>query len=235
MRSVLAYTMRTKERGRGALQNRVYKYARVLEYFHRDDVISDEVPQRLKDGGGIDAIYAALCRDARPPEGRGSGSEEPLAELPLARTADGTTDGAADTPAVVAQGRMAAGAIDGNDCRLYDDGRQPADESQRKSVPLATAANDATNTLRGELQTARPSKRGRLNHIDLKTTLAIEMFEFELEEVLHAKRVMIRAIMGPPDDRGWVPVQAVTYLTSNSAEGPWPGWPARNNDDDERP
>ena len=54
--------MRTKERGREALQNRVCKYARVLEYFHQNDVISDEVPQRLSDGGGIDTIYAALFR-----------------------------------------------------------------------------------------------------------------------------------------------------------------------------
>jgi hypothetical protein len=52
MRSVLAYTMRTKERGREKLQNRVYKYARVLDYFYQHEVISDEVPLRLKDAAG---------------------------------------------------------------------------------------------------------------------------------------------------------------------------------------
>jgi hypothetical protein len=74
MRSVLAFTMRTKGRGREALQNRVYKYARVLEYLHRDEVVSDAIPQRLKDGGGIDAIYMALCRSTNPTFSTGDSS-----------------------------------------------------------------------------------------------------------------------------------------------------------------
>jgi hypothetical protein len=37
-------------------ENRAYKYARVLENLHQAEVVSDEVPQRLTDGGGIDAI-----------------------------------------------------------------------------------------------------------------------------------------------------------------------------------
>ncbi len=57
--------MRSKDRE--ALQNCAYKYARVLEHFHQKDFVSDEVPQRLKDGGGIDAIYATLCRAPGPP------------------------------------------------------------------------------------------------------------------------------------------------------------------------
>lgn len=90
-RSVLALTMRTKEPDRKAWQNRIYKWAPVLEYFYRIDVISDEVPQRLKDGGGIDAIYAALCRSKRLAK-RGYDLEETIAALPLARTGDGATD-----------------------------------------------------------------------------------------------------------------------------------------------
>ena len=232
MRSVLAYTMRTKERGREALQNRVYKYARVLEYFHRNDVISDEVPQRLKDGGGIDAIYAALCRDARPPEGRGDGLEEPMAELPLARTGDGTTE-ARPTPCRGAR-PLADGETRWRCLSLDDDGRQLADEGRRKSVPLLTAANDPTDTLSDEVQPAGRSKRGPLNRIDLKTILAVEMFDVQLEEILHAKRATIRVIIGPRDHRGWVPVRAVSVLTSNSAEGPWPGQSTIKRDDDER-
>jgi hypothetical protein len=109
MRSVLAYTIRVKGRGREALQNRVYKYARVLEYFHRDGVVSDAVPQRLKDGGGIDAIYMALCRNTRRVQKLGDGLEEPMAALPLARTANGTIDNeTALSPASVTQGRLAA-------------------------------------------------------------------------------------------------------------------------------
>ena len=232
MRSVLAYTMRTKEPGREALQNRVYKYARVLEYFHQNDVISDEIPQRLKDGGGIDAIYARLCRAARSPEERGAGLEEPLAELPLAPTGYGTTDGSPDTRAVLAQGRAADGEIDGDGRPSDDDGRQQVVEARRRSVPLLTASNDATDALSDDVQTAGGAKRGPLDRIDLKTVLAVEMFECQLEEVLHAKRVTIRPIIEPRDHRGWAPVRALSVLPPNSAEGPWPGQSRR--DDDER-
>jgi hypothetical protein len=231
MRSVLGLTLRMKGRGREALQNRVYKYARVLEYFHRDEVVSDAVPRRLKDGGGIDAIYAALCRNTRRVQKLGDGLEEPLAALPLARTGDGTTD----TRAVMAQGQVAAGEIDGDGCRSDDDGRQRVVEGRRRSAPLLTATNDATDALSDDVQTAGGAKRGPLDRIDLKTVLAVEMFECQLEEVLHAKRVTIRAIIEPRDQRGWVTVRALSVLTSNSAEGPWPGQSTIKRDDDERP
>jgi hypothetical protein len=78
------------------------------------------------------------------------------------------------------------------------------------------------------------SKRGPLDRIDRKTILAVEMFEFLLEEVLHAKRATIRVIIEPRDQRGWAPVRAVSVLTSNSAEGPWPGQSTIRRDDDER-
>jgi hypothetical protein len=233
MRSVLAFTMRTKGRGREALQNRAYKYARVLEYLHQDEVVSDEVPQRLKDGGGIDAIYAARCRDARPPHGRGDGLERPMAELLLTRTANGTIDDETSlSPADAAQGPLAGGHIDGAASR--DDGRQPADEGQQKSVPLLSAANGPTDTLRDAVQPARGSKQGPLDRIDLKTILAVEMFGIQLDDALHAQRATIRAIIGERDDRGWVPVRALSVWTSNSAEGPWPGWPAGKRGNDEQ-
>ena len=236
MRSVLAYTMRTKEPGREALKNRVYKYARVLEYFHRDDVISDEVPQRLKDGGGIDAIYARLCRDARPAEGRGVvGLEETIAELPLARTENGTVDDETSlSPTGEAQSRLADSELDGALSFSYDDGRQLAVEGRRRSVPL-TAASDPTNSLSDDVQPAGGSKQGALDRINLKTILAVEMFEFMLQEVLHAKRATIRVIIEPRDQRGWVPVRALSVPTSNSAEGPWPGQSTIKRDAEERP
>jgi hypothetical protein len=60
------------------------------------------------------------------------------------------------------------------------------------------------------------------------------MFEVLLEEAKQAKRATIRVKMEPPDDRGWVQAWAVSVLTSNSAEGPWPGQSAVKRDDDER-
>ncbi len=127
MRSVLAFTMRSKKQG--ALQNCGYKYARVLEYFHRGE-LSDEVTQRLKDGGGIDAIYAEFCRGVRPPEGGGDGQEEFVPESTLARTAKGTIDDeTSDTPAVVVQGLH--GECDCDD--FHDDG-VGLDRGRRKSV-----------------------------------------------------------------------------------------------------
>jgi hypothetical protein len=222
MRSLLAFTMRTKERGREALQNRVYKYARVLEYFHQNEVISDEIPQRLKDGGGIDAIYATLCRDARLPEELGDGSEETLAELPLARAGEGTTG----TRAVAIQGSLAAGEIDGEGCVSYDEG-------QHKSVLLATASKDPTDTLSGDVKAAGTSQRGQLHGAPRKVILQVEMFEFELEEVLHAKRATICANVEPPNNRGWRPVLAQLVFTSNRTDGPWPGRSTINRDEEE--
>jgi hypothetical protein len=192
MRSVLSRVMCAKMQE--SLQNRACKYARVLESFYQQDLLPDDVPQRLKDGGGIDTIYAALCRDAGPPEGRGDGREEPVNALPLTRTANGTTDGASDTSAVAIHGPSAAGEIHGDG----DDDRGLADEHRRKS-PVG-------------------SKRGPHDRIDLYTTLAVEMSKIELKEVLRARCAMIRIIIGPRDDGGWVPVRALSVLPSSSDE-----------------
>jgi hypothetical protein len=211
MRSVLAYTMRTKERGRKKLQNRVYKYARVLEYFYQHEVISDEVPLRLRDGGGIDAIYARVCGDGRPPEGGGVGLEETMAELP--RTANGTT--------AAVQRPFASGEIDGDG----DDRLGLADEGQRGSAPEALSA---------AVQAAGPSKRGQLPRGFQRFVLEVEMFEFELEEVLHAKRATICVKVEPPGNRRWRPVIAQFVFTSNRTDGPWPGRSTIDRDGDER-
>ncbi len=183
MRSVLAFTMRTREPGREALQNRIIKYAKVLEYFYQIEAISEEIPQRLKAGGGIDVIYAALCRDARPPEGRGGGREEATAELPLARTGAGTTD----APAPASEGPLGEGEIDGDGHPRDDDRGRLAVEGRRKSVSPATAANDATDMLRGKVQAAGRSKRGQLPGTLRRVILQVEMFEFELEEYIAGK------------------------------------------------
>ena len=105
---------------------------------------------------------------------------------------------------------MAQGGAAGDGHPSDDDDRQLADEGQRKSVPLAAAASDPTDRLSGEVRPAGRFKRGPL---DLKT-LEVEMFGFELEDILQAKRATIRVTIGPPDNRGWVPVRAVSYLTS---------------------
>jgi hypothetical protein len=226
MRSLLGFTMRTKEPGREALQNRVYKYARVLEYFYQNDFISDEVPQRLKDGGGIDAIYAALCRNAGMRTGRGASPEGSLAELPRATEDDETTE----TRAVALQGPLTFDEIDDDGCRSDDD-RTVALEGWPRAGQLLVAANHATDTLRAEF---RPAKTGPLDRINLKTTLAVEMFDIQLEEILLGKRATIRVIVGSRDNRGWRSVQAVSVLTSYSLEGPWPGQSTTKQDYDEK-
>jgi hypothetical protein len=229
-RSVLALTMRTKEPDRKAWQNRIYKWAPVLEYFYRIDVISDEVPQRLKDGGGIDAIYAALCRSKRLAK-RGYDLEETIAALPLARTGDGATDDEMpDSPAIVAQGQWADRELDIDDRPPHDDGRRPADDGRRKAAPRFAARNEPTDRLTDQLSGAGRSIRGPLNSLTRKTILEVEVFEFELEEVLSAKRITIRAIVDPRDGRGWSRVVARSVWTSNNSEGPWPGQsPAMRN------
>ena len=124
-----------------------------------------------------------------------------------------------DTRAVLAQGRAAAGEIDGDGRPSDDDGRQRAVEGRRRSVPLLTAANDPTDTLSDDVQPSRTSKRGPLDRINLKTILAVETFEFLLQEVLRAKRATIRVTIWPRDQRGWVTVRAVSVLTSTSTKG----------------
>jgi hypothetical protein len=190
MRSVLTFTMVSKKQN--ALQNRACKYGRVLEHFYEEEVVPDEVSLRLKGSGGVDAIYAALCRGAKPPEGRSDGLEEPANALPLAQTANGTADGTSGTSALPIQGLEADGETDGVDERAL------ADERQRNS--------------------AVGSKRGPHDLINLYTTLAVEMSETQLAEVLRARRATIRIIIGPRDDGGWIPVRALSVLPSSSDE-----------------
>ncbi len=59
------------------------------------------------------------------------------------------------------------------------------------------------------------------------------MFEFELEEVLHAKRATVCMSVEPPVNRGWRPVVAELVFTSNRTDGPWPGRSTTNRDEDE--
>ena len=194
-----------------------------------EEVLPDDVPQLLKEGGGIDAIYVEACRDAKRSEEPGDDLGETTGEWPLARTGEGTTD----TRAVAVQGPLAAREIDGDEHRFYDDRRRLADEGQRKSVPRLTAANEPTDKLRDEVQTAKRSKRGQLPSTLRRIILEVEMFEFELDDVLTAKRATICANVAPPGSRGRRPVSAQLVFTSYSTDGPWPGWPAKKRDDDE--
>jgi hypothetical protein len=180
MRSVLAYTMRTKRRE--ALQNRAYKLARVLEDFYRNEVESDDIPQLLRVGGGIDANYAALCRDAQRRGRRGEGL--PVVRLSLVPTEVQTTDDdIPDTPAVAVQGRL---AVD----QIHRDANRSNDDGQRTSASPLRAASDATDKLRGEVQPEGAPPRGRRHGTPRRVTLQVEMFDFELEGVLHAKRAI---------------------------------------------
>jgi hypothetical protein len=63
-------------------------------------------------------------------------------------------------------------------------------QGRRKSVSPLAAAKDPTDTLSGEVQ-AGTSKRGQHHGVYRKVILEVEMFGFELEEVLHAKRATI--------------------------------------------
>jgi hypothetical protein len=218
--SVLALTMGALGPGRDAQPNRIYKYAAVLEYFFRKEVLPEDVPRLLKEGGGIDAIYVEACRDAKRSEDPGDDLGKTAGELPLACTGDGTPD------AFAAQ----SGDINRNGDLPSGDGRQLAIEGGRTSGQALFFSNDAADTLTGDL---RPAKRGPLNRIDLKSTLAVEMLASQLEEALDAKRLTIRANVGDPDHRGWRQVQLVSVMTSNSLEGPWPGQTTIERDDDE--
>lgn len=225
MRSVLGYTMSAKERGREGLQNRVYKYARVLEYLHVEEIVSDEVPQRLKEGGGVDAIYRRLCREARQRARRGI-SLEITAELPSALTGQGATDLAA----VAVQDPSVDRELGG---RPSDDNRRGStDEGPRNRVRLLVAANDPSDTLTAEFHALETSKRGQQHRSFRKVILEVEMFEFQLEEVLQAKRATICANVAGPNTRGWRPVLAQDVFTSSRTNGPWPGWPASKHEDD---
>jgi hypothetical protein len=230
MRSVLAFTMRTKNQE--ALQNRACKYARVLEYLHQEELLPDEVPQRLKDGGGIDEVYAKLCRDPGAREGQGDSLEELIGAPPPVPTANVTDAETSDGgPGLAAERSLASGDSD-DAFPLDDDGLQSNGRGPCDPISALCGANERTDTFSGEAQRARTTKLGPLNRIDLKTTLAVEMFECELEEVLHARRATIRVIVQPRDARGWVRVVTQSVMTSNSVEGPWPGVPARRDDDE---
>ena len=220
MRSVLIHTTRAKGPGHGALQNRIYKHARVLEYLYLDGVVADAIPQRLKDGGRTDGIYLALCRGTKHLEKRGDTSEEVMAELRPSRTANGTG---------AVQGPLSEGEVD----RDRDDGGM-ADQRPGRSVPLSTAANDARDPLRDEVQTTGASKRAQPPRGFRKVILEVEVYEFELDQVLEAKRATICVNVAPPGNRGWRPVVAQYVFTSDRTDGPWPGRSTNNRDDDER-
>jgi len=77
--------------------------------------------------------------------------------------------------------------IDGDGRPSDDNDRTLADEGQRRSVPLLTAANDSSDTLRGEIRTTEASKRGQLRRGFRRFILEVEMFEFELRRGLARK------------------------------------------------
>ncbi len=224
MRSVLAFTMGVMGQGRDRRWNRIYKYAGGLEYLFRKEVLPDDFLRLLEERGGIDAIYAEACRDAKrskdPSDDLGATAGE------LSRACGG--DGATDRYPPAAQFDDA----NGNGDLPSGDGRHLADEGWRTSGQALFFSNDAADTPTSDL---RPAKRGPLNCIDLETTLAVERFAPRLEEALYAKRLTIHAIVGDPDHRGWRQVQLVSVMTSNSLEGPWPGQATIEGDDDERP
>ena len=217
MRSVLSFVMRAKKQE--SLQNRACKYARVLEYLHEQELLPDEVPQRLKERG-IDAIYAMLCRNSRAREGQRDGLEEPIGAPPSAPMTNlRTDDRTSDPPEFAAQAGLAGGDSDGV-FPFSDDGGNPC-----KPVRALAGANERAGTFSDKARRAATSKKGPLNRIDLKTTLLVEMFECRLDEIVHAKRATICVVVQPRDERGRVRVVAQSVKTSNTVEGPWPGWP----------
>lgn len=208
MRSILTFTMDSKKQD--ALQNRACKYARVLEHFCEEEVVPDEVAHRLKDGGGVDATYSALCRRSQSPELPSDTNEGPIsAPAPEQRSNGAPTND--ERPYLSADPlRSPSGGVE-IDREIY--------LHREDGLRLAEAPGTA--------------KQGPLNRIDLNTILAVEM-GYRVEEVLEAKLVTIRAIVGPRDDRGWARVVAVGVLTSNSPEGPWPDDPTAKRDGDEQ-
>ena len=62
----------------------------------------------------------------------------------------------------------------------------------------------------------------------------VEMFEFELDQVLEAKRATICVNVEPKGNRRRRPVVAKLVYTSDRTDGPWPGRSILNRDDDER-
>ena len=213
----LAFTMGAIGPGPDALRkNRIYKYAAALEYFFRKEVLPDDVPRLLKEGGGIDAIYVEACRDAKRSEDRGDDLGETAGALASLHRRRHRHE---PTRRSIRRRRPPL-------CR-WPTTRHPGWGTSRQALFFS---NHAADTLTGAL---RPAKRGPLNRIDLETTLAVEKFASRLDAALHAKRLTIHAIVGAPDHRGWRQVQLVSVMTSNSLEGPWPGQTTIERDDDE--
>jgi hypothetical protein len=195
-------------------RNRAGKYAKIVEQLLREAVRSEDVPQRLRDGGGIDAIYAKHCAgtETNGVEGedtRGLGNTPPGA---LALTSGSIGDDRSTTVTGAVATNEAASTLAG--CL-----------GMAECVPDGSAAMLQAQApgMHGDFSGGRSAKLGRLNRIDLNTTLAVEMSPFELERALRAKRVTIYATVERPDGRDWRRVEAQGVLPSYESEGPCPG------------
>jgi hypothetical protein len=218
---VLYYVMQAKSK---VVRDRAGKCAKVLDSFLRQGMPVRLMDARLRALGGVDKIYAKLCAGAPRDELKFDDLEllKPATPDQERDESDGFEDEEAEASEDAARGPSAGGLINGvANALVAVDERTTADQGPREPVAALRTASERDDVIADENQ--KEGKRGHLNRIDLKTTLAVEMTEEELEEALAAKKVVICAFIEPPDERGWRRVVAQLVFSSAYVEGPWPG------------
>jgi hypothetical protein len=204
MRAVVTFAMKAKSKH---LLSRVSKTATVLEWLADQGAKPGEVAKRLKDGGGIEKMYADLS-----PTRNGNGRVADDLEMLLPGLPDAEVEDSAPETEETSEGAESddadwyAGAEDSDaDQDLMDDpiGKQPA-------MPRA-ANNDPTITDIGGV--ASPPKHPSLRGVfDPDKHLLIEMGDcgVSIEEVLNMGAARIAVVIEPADDSGYRVVKAVS-------------------------
>ncbi len=207
MRSVLTYNMQSKHDE--PIQTLNYKYTKVLVSFYAENVVPDNVAQRLKDGGGIYFIYTQLCKSEKlrseriATETQSNDVDATPAEILASDTSNGATD---DEPPDANEEEMRAGS---EDCGIMGtpiilNSNMVTDDQILPPVPaMRRAANAQTDEVKREISIAQP-KQGPLNRVDLKKELIVEFLPEEIDKILASGGGEIAFSLMPCDERGYV-------------------------------
>lgn len=204
MKAVVMFAMKAMSKHH---MSRVTKTASVLESLAKQGVKATEVANRLKEGGGIEKMYAALSPNrnnkARVPDdlemlvpGLAEGDQED-GGAEDEETSEGTPAGDGDWPAVVKDSDLNAD--------LLDDpiGKSPA-------MPRGATGGPTITDFGG---IASPPKHQSLRAIfDPNKHLLIDMSTsgVSIEEALNMGELRIMAVVQPADDSGYRAVKADT-------------------------
>ena len=225
MKAVVTFAMKAKSRH---LLSRVSKTASVLETLAEQGVKPSDVAKRLKDGGGIEKMYAALSPN------RNSNAHVPddveMLDPRLAED-DGDAGGAegevtsADTPPSDEDWFQATEGSDVNADHPKDlIGEPPAMPRASKGEPVVTEFEGQTAPRRTP-QPSGPFNPERDLIVDFSEVL------FSPKEALAMGRLIIFAEVRAPDETGWTPVIAISVRPAHERPDLWPD--ARDDDDDE--